>query len=228
MIRKRNILESQVMKNRTCFICKSPDQLMVNCPQMQGVNAVTPDVKMKKLVRFEVNSSITVRPTELSYIEFREGLLDGIALVDSGSQVSFISGKFLDQLHDHKLKPASFTFGGIESSGTCNEIAEFQIFVQGSKISVSAYVCRDMDIKADLLLGRDVNHRWIIDGRRNCVLLANGIEVPLCSAAEKSVNVILEDANLDLNAVCGPFESLLQNSAEIFMEPDRSRLPSIE
>ncbi len=69
--------------------------------------------------------------------------------MDSGSQVSFISGKFLEQLHDYRLEPASFTFGGIGSAGTCNQLAEFDIFLEGSRVRVRAYVNQHMDIKAD-------------------------------------------------------------------------------
>lgn len=85
-----------------------------------------------------------------------------------------------------------------------------------------------MDIRADILLGRDVIQNWIIDGRRNCIILDNGFVVKMKNDNEMSVNVILEDEKFDLKPVERPFQELMDGSGELFSETGKSKLPPIE
>jgi hypothetical protein len=119
---------------RKCFICSSEDHLATDCPKKgsfqdkRDISRKEEQVKKahkpgsgsggnsdERKLRFEINA-ISIKPAELCYVEVKVGDLVGMALVDSGSQVSFVSGSFFKQMHDYRLESSQFSFGGIGST----------------------------------------------------------------------------------------------------------------
>ncbi len=83
---------------------------------------------------------------------------------------------FEPRTRDFCFKAASFHFGRIGSKRSCDERAEFEIVSRENSMKIAPYVHADLNIKADLLLGRDLNQNWIIDGRRNRIVYVSKLK----------------------------------------------------
>jgi hypothetical protein len=148
--------------------------------------------------------------SELCCIPFEIKGVPGVALVDSGSQVSMISKQFMDQLANVEVVQSPLHFGGIGSKGFCAESAIIPVKIGSQLVEVKAYVNPNMDIHANLLIGRNVNSTRIIDGVRHCVTIK-----------DQSVDMISERQMVE------PCKRLIEEFGDVFSEPTTSKLDPV-